>query len=240
MWVLYALCALAVCATVIVTRIAWWMSHNAIARWKIRHYGANLPRPMMVPTVGSGPMICWLGMRGIVTLAAGLALPGAFPFRELIVFCAFAVVLATLVLQGAAYARFGHVAVFFCPAQGISGAPGVRRPAVRGFACREFLVFGAAASRYHRAKPDLARPPGAGCDRRRGVPGPGRETGCPGTERGPEGQTVVTARKSACFAQKTGIKSRIFLPCVAREGLPRNAAERTLRGPTRKPSRISG
>ena len=84
MWVLHALCALAACATVIVTRIAWWMSHNAIARWKIRHYGANLPRPMMVPTVGSGLMICWLGMRGIVTLAAGLALPGAFPFRELI------------------------------------------------------------------------------------------------------------------------------------------------------------
>ena len=44
-------------------------------------------------------------MRGIVTLAAALALPlqingRAFPFRDLIVFTAFAVVLGTLVVQG--------------------------------------------------------------------------------------------------------------------------------------------
>ena len=100
-WATYAYCALAVCAAVIVTRIVWWMSHNAIARWKIRLYGANLPRPMMLPTVGSGLIISWSGMRGIVTLAAALALPGNFPYRDLVVFCAFAVVLATLVLQGA-------------------------------------------------------------------------------------------------------------------------------------------
>ena len=40
-------------------------------------------------------------MRGIVTLAAALALPGNFPYRDLIVLCAFSVVLATLVVQGA-------------------------------------------------------------------------------------------------------------------------------------------
>ena len=44
-------------------------------------------------------------MRGIVTLAAALALPdeaggGAFPYRGLIVLSAFAVVVGTLVLQG--------------------------------------------------------------------------------------------------------------------------------------------
>ena len=39
-------------------------------------------------------------MRGIVTLAAALALPEAFPQRDLIVFTAFAVVLGTLVVQG--------------------------------------------------------------------------------------------------------------------------------------------
>jgi CPA1 family monovalent cation:H+ antiporter len=42
-------------------------------------------------------------MRGTVTLAAALALPGgaaAFPFRDLILFTAFWVVLGTLVLQG--------------------------------------------------------------------------------------------------------------------------------------------
>ena len=39
-------------------------------------------------------------MRGIVTLAAALALPIAFPYRDLILFTAFCVVLGTLVLQG--------------------------------------------------------------------------------------------------------------------------------------------
>jgi CPA1 family monovalent cation:H+ antiporter len=40
-------------------------------------------------------------MRGIVTLAAALALPAEFPHRDLLLLSAFSVVLATLVLQGA-------------------------------------------------------------------------------------------------------------------------------------------
>ena len=55
---------------------------------------------MLRPTVGSGLVIAWAGMRGIVTLAAALALPAAFPFRDLIVLTAFSVVLGTLTLQG--------------------------------------------------------------------------------------------------------------------------------------------
>jgi CPA1 family monovalent cation:H+ antiporter len=39
-------------------------------------------------------------MRGIVSLAAALALPPAFPYRDLIVLTAFAVVLGTLMIQG--------------------------------------------------------------------------------------------------------------------------------------------
>ena len=39
-------------------------------------------------------------MRGIVSLAAALALPPAFPYRDLIVLTAFCVVLGTLVIQG--------------------------------------------------------------------------------------------------------------------------------------------
>ena len=39
-------------------------------------------------------------MRGIVTLAAALALPAGFPFRDLILLIAFSVVLGTLALQG--------------------------------------------------------------------------------------------------------------------------------------------
>lgn len=42
----------------------------------------------------------WSGMRGAITLAAALALPVRFPARDLVLYLAFAVVLATLVLQG--------------------------------------------------------------------------------------------------------------------------------------------
>jgi monovalent cation/hydrogen antiporter len=42
----------------------------------------------------------WSGMRGAVSLAAALALPLDFPMRDLILFLTFAVILATLVLQG--------------------------------------------------------------------------------------------------------------------------------------------
>jgi NhaP-type Na+/H+ or K+/H+ antiporter len=90
----------AVLLTVIVVRIAWHMSFNATLRWRDRRFGFHPPRPMLRPSIGSGLIISWAGMRGIVTLAAALALPAAFPFRDLIVLSAFAVVLGTLTLQG--------------------------------------------------------------------------------------------------------------------------------------------
>ena len=96
----YFAVALAVLVTVIVVRFAWHMSFNAVIRWRDRRYGFNPPRPMLRPTVGSGLVISWAGMRGIVTLAAALALPASFPFRDLIVLTAFSVVLGTLALQG--------------------------------------------------------------------------------------------------------------------------------------------
>ena len=86
--------------TVIVVRIAWHMSFNAVIRWRDRRLGFHPPRPMLRPTVGSGLVISWAGMRGIVSLAAALALPAAFPFRDLIVLTAFSVVLGTLAIQG--------------------------------------------------------------------------------------------------------------------------------------------
>jgi Na+/H+ antiporter len=86
--------------TVIVVRIGWQMSFNAVIRWRDRRFGFNPPRPMLRPTIGSGLVISWAGMRGIVTLAAALALPASFPYRDLIVLTAFSVVLGTLVLQG--------------------------------------------------------------------------------------------------------------------------------------------
>ena len=96
----YFAIAAAVLVTVIVVRMAWHMSFNAVIRWRERQFGFHPPRPMLRPTVGSGLVISWAGMRGIVSLAAALALPGGFPFRDLIVFTAFSVVLGTLVLQG--------------------------------------------------------------------------------------------------------------------------------------------
>lgn len=90
----------AVLLTVIVVRLAWHMSFNAVIRWRHRRLGFHPPRPMLRPTIGSGLIISWAGMRGIVTLAAAMALPPAFPYRDLIVLTAFSVVLGTLVIHG--------------------------------------------------------------------------------------------------------------------------------------------
>lgn len=96
----YLVVAAAVLVTVIVVRLAWHMSFNTVVRWRHRRFGFHPPRPMLRPTVGSGLVISWAGMRGIVTLAAALALPADFPARDLIVLTAFSVVLGTLLLQG--------------------------------------------------------------------------------------------------------------------------------------------
>jgi monovalent cation/hydrogen antiporter len=96
----YLLVGAAVLATVIVVRLAWHMTYNGVVRWRHHRFGFHPPRPMLRPTVGSGLVISWAGMRGIVTLAAALALPVSFPSRDLIVLTAFLVVLGTLLIQG--------------------------------------------------------------------------------------------------------------------------------------------
>lgn len=96
----YLTAAGAVLVTVIVVRVAWHMSFNAVVRWWHRRTGFNPPRPMLRPSVGSGLLISWSGMRGIVSLAAAMALPAGFPHRDFILLTAFAVVLGTLFLQG--------------------------------------------------------------------------------------------------------------------------------------------
>jgi CPA1 family monovalent cation:H+ antiporter len=96
----YLLVAAAVVVTVILVRFAWHMSFNALVRWRHRRVGFHPPRPTLRPTLGSGIVISWAGMRGIVTLAAAIALPPGFPLRDLIVLTAFAVVLGTLLVQG--------------------------------------------------------------------------------------------------------------------------------------------
>ena len=96
----YFVVAGAVLLTVIVVRLAWHMLFNAVLRWRNLRFGFHPPRPMLRPTIGSGLVISWAGMRGIVSLAAAMALPAAFPYRDLIVLTAFAVVLGTLTIQG--------------------------------------------------------------------------------------------------------------------------------------------
>lgn len=71
-----------------------------------RFFSARVRAAEPAPAPGELFIIGWCGMRGIVSLAAALALPltvqsgEPFPYRDLIVFLTFAVILATLVVQG--------------------------------------------------------------------------------------------------------------------------------------------
>ena len=83
-----------VLAVVIVVRIAWMLVYNRLAQPAYRWIG------MTAPTLAQVVVASWCGMRGMVTLAAALALPAAFPHRSLVLLTALGVVLGTLVLQG--------------------------------------------------------------------------------------------------------------------------------------------
>jgi CPA1 family monovalent cation:H+ antiporter len=89
-----------VLATVVCVRIFWVFTYNGIAALKRRLFGPGSWPGEFVPTFAGMTIVSWCGMRGIVTLAAALALPEGFPFRDLIVLTAFSVVLGTLTLQG--------------------------------------------------------------------------------------------------------------------------------------------
>jgi len=104
----YAGVAVAVCIATILARIAWVSGAAAFSRWRCRPAPDGTPGPY--DHVGlsrrAAAVVGWCGMRGIVTLAAALALPTggaagtAFPYRDRILFTAFSVVLVTLVVQG--------------------------------------------------------------------------------------------------------------------------------------------
>ncbi|HMI45749.1 MAG TPA: sodium:proton antiporter, partial [Gemmatimonadaceae bacterium] len=98
----YAIFAAAVCAVVILARIAWVTGAAAFSRWRCRPSvdGTPGPRDAVALDRRSAAVVGWCGMRGTVTLAAALALPAAFPFRDLILTTAFGVTLGTLVVQG--------------------------------------------------------------------------------------------------------------------------------------------
>jgi CPA1 family monovalent cation:H+ antiporter len=91
-----------VSVTAIVVRLIW----VPLAAWIPRLLSPSLRARDPMPALPSLFIIGWTGMRGIVSLAAALALPlttaaGApFPFRAEIILITFSVILATLVLQG--------------------------------------------------------------------------------------------------------------------------------------------
>jgi CPA1 family monovalent cation:H+ antiporter len=98
----YAVFAAAVCVVVIVARIVWVTGAAEFSRWRCRPSvdGRPGPRDAVALDRRSAAVVGWCGMRGTVTLAAALALPATFPFRDLILTTAFGVTLGTLVVQG--------------------------------------------------------------------------------------------------------------------------------------------
>jgi monovalent cation/hydrogen antiporter len=93
--VLVGLAAL-VSAVVIAVRLGWVFTTPYLIRLLDRRPSQVLRRAGARERL----VIGWSGMRGAVSLAAALALPLDFPMRNLILFLTFAVILATLVLQG--------------------------------------------------------------------------------------------------------------------------------------------
>jgi NhaP-type Na+/H+ or K+/H+ antiporter len=96
----YLQIAAAVLGTVVFIRFAWVMTYNRVAWLKTKMMGAGRWPGKDGPTLAGSAVVSWCGMRGIVTLAASYALPQNFPHRDLIVLCAFCVVVGTLILQG--------------------------------------------------------------------------------------------------------------------------------------------
>ena len=100
----YFVVALVILVTVIAVRVIWVAAYALVVRSLGKVRDAAHRSPQLTPTLGGSAVVAWCGMRGIVTLAAALALPdgseGAFPYRDLIVLTAFCVVLGTLLIQG--------------------------------------------------------------------------------------------------------------------------------------------
>lgn len=88
-------------ATIIV-RLVWIYPGAYMPRW----FSKKVRQTEVRPSLGGVTIVGWAGMRGVVSLAAALALPltigegVAFPNRDLIIFLTFSVIFATLVLQG--------------------------------------------------------------------------------------------------------------------------------------------
>jgi CPA1 family monovalent cation:H+ antiporter len=94
--------AVIISIAVIIGRIIWVYPGTYIPRWLSKRVREQEPDTDIKLTT----IVAWSGMRGVVSLAAALALPltvnGSTPFpqRNLIIFLTFCVIFSTLVLQG--------------------------------------------------------------------------------------------------------------------------------------------
>ena len=94
--------ALFISLAVVLIRILWVFPATYLPRLVFKSLCRNDPYPSWRHVT----IIAWTGMRGVVSLAAALAIPltiqggDPFPDRDLILFLTFIVILATLVVQG--------------------------------------------------------------------------------------------------------------------------------------------
>lgn len=91
-----ALTVLAVVAAVTVARFVWIFGSDWLLTL-LHGLGLKRARPM---GWRQATVMSWAGMRGVVTLAITLSLPLQMPGRDLMLLCAFAVIFATVILQG--------------------------------------------------------------------------------------------------------------------------------------------
>jgi monovalent cation/hydrogen antiporter len=84
-----------VTAALTLIRLVWVPVFTYVPRWLFRSIRERDPYPPWQAPV----ILAWAGVRGAVSLAAALALPIGFPFRDLIVFVTFVVILVSLVGQ---------------------------------------------------------------------------------------------------------------------------------------------
>jgi Na+/H+ antiporter len=129
---------LALSVVAIAVRMIWVFMATYLPLWVLGWFG----RVEAVPPLQHATVIGWSGMRGIVSLAAALALPLAtgggepFPQRELLVFLAFVVIFVTLVIPGLTLAPLAR-SLKVCGDWGVHEEQNLARATTAGAALEE-------------------------------------------------------------------------------------------------------
>ncbi|MBS0641985.1 MAG: Na+/H+ antiporter [Proteobacteria bacterium] len=88
--------AVAVSAALVLSRFAWVYP----VTWVPRALSRTVRERDPMPPWSHAAVVSWAGMRGVVSMAAAMALPEGFPERDTLVFLAFCAIFTTLILQG--------------------------------------------------------------------------------------------------------------------------------------------